>query len=762
LRIDRIRLTCVAGALACALAAPSLCRAGADLAALVDPFVGTAARAGNTFPGAVVPAGMVQFSPVSAHTSSPGGYRYDDNTISGFALTRLSGAGCTNMGDLPVLPLAEPFAQLSTDPVGAPFATFRHAHESASPGRYHVQLDNRIEADLTATLRTGAATFTFPGRHGYLALDAGGGGATRSGISIELAARDEVRGSITEDGFCGGPASPTLHFDVRFDRPVRTVASWGQDGAVVAGVPKREATDTGGLLLGFAGPTVRMKVGVSYVSVANATLNLARESPGWDFARVARDARSAWNRVLGRIEVKGGGRAAARTFYTALYHSLIHPTVASDVNGQFRRRDGAVGRASGYRRLTNISGWDVYRTQMPLLALIEPGVADDLVRSMVSGAAESGSMAKWEYAGVETGTMVGDPAAPIVAGVDAFGDGLTDRKAALAALERAALRTDAGPFMYPSHLVPTDGSKFGPFVERPGLADYISLGYVPYDLREGGIWGTASTTLEYGVADFALSRLARAAADTAGSAAFLRRSGTWRNLLDPASRYIEPRNADGSFLPGYSDVSKVGFVEGNAMQYTWSVPYDAAALLQAIGPTAASARLDSMLSKLNTDRFAPHAWLGNEPSFGMPWLYLWLHSPSRTQAAVRRATTTLFRPSPAGLPGDDDLGALSAWYVWSSLGLYPAIPGVGGLAIGSPTFPFETIHAGQRTISIAATGGGPYVRSLKLDGRSYARTWVALPRRGALDLRFTRARRPQTWGSGRAAAPPSFPARGRP
>ncbi|MBA3842910.1 MAG: glycoside hydrolase family 92 protein [Actinobacteria bacterium] len=747
----------MAGAQACILAAAAPGFASPDSTPLVDPFVGTAG-AGNTFPGAVVPSGMVQFSPVSARTSTPGGYRYDDATIGGFALTRLSGAGCTNMGDLPVLPLAQPFAALSSDG-RVPPGSFRHTHESASPGRYTVRFDSGVSADLTATLRTGDATFTFPGPNGYVVLDAGGGGAPRNGISIELVSKNEVRGSVTESGFCGGPASPTLNFDVRFDRPVGTTASWGQDGTVVAGVAKRKTTTSGGLLLGFAGGTVRMKVGVSYVSVANAALNLRRESPGWDFRRVANDARSAWSTALGRIEVRGGGAAAARTFYTALYHSLIHPTVASDVNGQFRRKDGKVGRATGYTRLTNISGWDVYRTQIPLLALVEPTIGDDLVRSMVAGAAESGSMAKWEYAGFETGTMVGDPAAPIVAGVDAFGDHRIDRGSATAALERAALRTDPGPFMYPSNLIPTDGSAFGPFVERPALVDYIALGYVPYDLREGGIWGTASTTLEYGIADFALSRLLGAGRRAAASTALLARSGAWRNLFDPVSRYIEPRNADGSFLPSYSDVSKLGFVEGNAMQYTWSVPYDVAGLFRAIGPRAATERLDSMLTRLNTDRYAPNAWLGNEPSFDLPWLYLWLREPWKTQAAVRRATTTLFGGTPAGLPGNDDLGALSAWYVWSALGLYPAIPGVGGFAVGSPTFASATIHAGLRTISLEARGRGAYVKRLDVNGAPASRTWVALPRRASLSLQFTRAERPQSWGAGAASAPPSFAAR---
>lgn len=760
--MSRCRVQCLAAVLFSAFVGASPSWAAADPAALVNPFVGTGGDAGHTFPGAVLPFGMVQFSPVSAHTASPGGYRYDDRTIRGFALTRLSGAGCSNLGDLPILPLTEPFERLSTDPAGVPFASFRHAQESASPGRYRVQLGTGIGVDLTATLRTGAARFTFPGHSAYLALDAGGGGTDQTRISIQLANSYEVRGAITSDGFCGGPGSPTLHFDARFNEPVHMVSSWGEDGVVQTGIAKRETLGAGGLLLGFASSTVRMKVGVSYVSVSNAALNLTRENPGWDFDRVARNARSTWNQALRRITVKGPA-TAERTFYTALYHSLVHPSVASDVNGQFRRRDGAIGRAVGYRRLTNISGWDIYRTQIPLLALIEPRIADDLVRSIVAGAGESGSVAKWEYAGVEAGIMVGDPAAPIIAGAYAFGDRRFDRRGALAALERAALQTSQGPFMYPSNLVAVDGSKFGPFVDRPGLADYLSLGFVPY-AQEGSIWGTAATTLEYAVADFAISRLARADGASGAATTFLARSANWRRIFNAEPGFVEPRNADGSFLAGYSPVSKVGFVEGNATQYTWMVPYDAAGLIGAIGRARAASRLDSFFSQLNSSRYAPHAWLGNEPSFGTPWLYLWLHSPAKTQSTIHRAITTLFHPWPAGLPGDDDLGALSAWYVWSALGLYPAIPGVRGLAIGSPSFAFETIRAGNHTISLTAPDGtvGPYVRGLTLNGRRYAKTWISLSRSNpSVDLRFTLAKRPQMWGSGSAAAPPSFAPAGK-
>lgn len=695
---------------------------------------------------------MVQFSPVSARTASPGGYRYDDRTIRGFALTRLSGAGCANLGNLPVMPLTRPFAQLSANPVGVPYATFAHRDESASAGSYAVRFANGIATRLTATLRTGAATFAFPTSAAYLALDAGGGGTDEAGITISLSGPREVRGTIVSDGFCGGPASPRLSFVARFDRPVRTVASWGEDGIVDAGERSRTTINTGGLLLGFAARTVRMKVGLSYVSVANAALNLAQESPGWDLDRVAARARQAWARVLGRVRVSGGSISSRRVFYTALYHALIHPTIASDVNGEFRRRDGAVGRAP-YRRLTNISGWDVYRTQVPLLALLEPDVATDLVRSMVAGAAESGSFAKWEYAGVESGIMVGDPAAPLIANAAAFG--ARGAAAALPALVRAASQADPGPFVYPSNRAPTDGRRFGPFVERPGLADYLSRGYVPYDQRSGTIWGTASTTLEYATADFAISRLAAAQGDAAEAAAFLARSAAWRRLLDGATGYLEPRNADGSFPAGLSPVSDAGFVEGNATQYTWAVPYDVAGLVDALGRGRAKARLASLLSRLDTGQDAPFAWLGNEPSFGLPWLPLWLGEPAVTQATVRRAVTTLFRPWPAGLPGDDDLGALSAWEVWAALGLYPAVPGVGGVALATPSFPAADIRAGGRRILIRSSGRGGYIRSLTVNGRPFSSTWLPLDRSApTLNLHFELSRRPSPWGS--SGAPPSF------
>ena len=751
------RLALVLVAAAATLGAGGAASAAVDPASLVNPLVGTGGDAGHTFPGAVVPHGMVQFSPVSAKTTSPGGYRYDDPTVRGFALTRLSGAGCANGGAVPIMPLREPFRQHP-----APSARFAHARESASPSRYRVALGTGIEVDLTATARTGFATFRFPDRTGYLAFDVGGGATDQSSVSVTASGPAELQGSATDAGFCGGPSSPTTHFAARFDRPIASFASWGEDGLVQEGVASRRTINTGGALLGFRLPpdrSLRVKVGVSYVSTTNALANLVAESSGtWNGDVLAKQARGRWNRALDRIRVGGGTTLQRRTFATALYHSLLHPSIASDANGEYRGRDGAVRTAKGYTRYTNISGWDTYRTQMPLLALLEPRVASDVVRSLVEGAAESGSLAKWELGGGESGIMVGDPAPLLIGGAWAFGARRFDTGAAFAAMARAATAVAPGPFVYPSHATPLDGSRWGAFVRRPGLDPYLALGYVPLDHGNGFIWGPAATTLEYALADFALGRFGRATGH--GGAEFSRRSSNWRRLFNPATGYLEPRLASGSFPARYSHTVENGFVEGNSTQYTWFVPHDVAGLSRLLGGERASiARLDRFHTDLDSSHLAPHAWLGNEPSFGTPWLYLWLGAPWRTQAVVRRAVDTLFRPRPAGLPGDDDLGALSAWYVWSALGLYPAVPGVGGLAVGSPLFPSVTIRSGLGLLRIeapAARSDRPYVHGLTLDGRSKATTWLSVSSlRGRRTLRFDLRADP---ARGRVTArPPSFP-----
>ena len=747
------------------LTAPS--NAGAatsDPARLVDPFIGTGGRgtptAGQTYPGASLPSGMVQFSPVSAGDGGFGGYAYEADAIRGFSFTRLSGAGCASHGNFSLMPLRRGLDRFQPDEPAAYASTFRHGAERASPGSYRVGLDSGVGVDLTATLRSGFASIRYPaGATGSLLLDAGAAATRRERVSVQVAGEDEVRGSQRSSGFCGGPATTTVYFAARFDRPFALFGTWGQDGIVRRGVRSRRAESAAGALLSFdtrSRRTVQVKVGISYVSERNAALNLRRESPAWSLAEVRARARAAWNAALRRIEVRGGTATERRIFATALYHSLLHPSVFSDVDGRYVGRDGRIHVARGYTQLTNVAGWDVYRSQVPLLALVAPRRANDLVRSLLAGSGQAGRLSKWLLAGTETGVMVGDSADPIIASAYAFGARLFPAEAALRAMVRGATELQPGPFAYPSR------NATG-YVQRPGLRQYLELGYVPLDHGDGYVWGPAATTLEYATDDFAIAALAGSLGKTALERAFLARAGSWRNVFNPQTGFVEPRLRDGSFLPAFDHRAGVGFAEGNAWQYTWMVPHDLGALLEAVGGRErAVEKLDLFFGKLNAGADEPHMWIGNEPSLLTPWVYLWAGAPWRTQEVVRQIGNEVFRATPAGLPGQDDLGALSSWYVWSSLGLYPAIPGVGGLAVGSPRFPEVAIRlAGGRVLRIRAPGasaGAPYVHGLRLDGSPYARTWIPFTRlaRGAR-LEFSLGRAPSpSWGSGPSAAPPSF------
>lgn len=748
---------------ALALGCASGAAAAPDPRRYVDPLIGTGGlgtfAAGHTFPGAARPFGMVQFSPESSPDGGPGGYSYEAKRIRGFALTRLSGTGCANYGHFPIMPVLAPPSRYDVESPATHAATFSHARERAEAGSYRVRLDTGIRVQLTATVRTGFGSFTFPaGRSSTILIDAGGSANGRSMVDVSVSGPDEVRGSQRSDGFCGGPVHPTVHFVARFDRPFASSATWGQDGRL-EDVRARRTLNAAGAALTFdtrARPTVQVRIGISFVSQENAARNLAAEASGRTFADTERDAQRAWSARLRRIQVRGGTETDKRIFYTALYHSLLHPNVFSDVNGEYLGRDDRVHVAQGRAQYTNFAGWDVYRSQIPLLALLAPEPTSDMMQSLVVGAEEGGSLSKWLLGSWESGVMIGDSADPVLAGAYAFGARRFDTRKALDAMVRGATRIQSGPFAYPSQNA--EG-----YVQRPGLREYLSLGYVPLDHGQGFIWGPSATTLEYATDDFAISRLALGLGLRETARTFLGRAQSWRQVFNPATRLVEPRRSDGTFWPAHDPTSEVGFAEGNAWQYSWMVPHDVGSLMAAMGGRdQAAARLDRFFQKLNVGISQPHAWMGNQPSFVAPWLYAWAGRPWRTQAVVRRISSQLFRATPNGLPGDDDLGAMSSWYVWSALGMYPAIPGVGGFVLSTPRFPEATVQLGGgerlRLVAPRASARYPYVRSLRLGGRPYGRPWLPLASiaDGAV-LEFGLGRRPsRSWGSEASSAPPSF------
>ncbi|GAB1513430.1 lectin [Actinophytocola sp. KF-1] len=744
-----------------------------DPAQYVNPFTGTqpggpdfghGGGAGNTFPGADAPFGMLQWSPDTV-THQHGGYHYDDNRIYGFSLTHLSGPGCSDFGNVPFMPT------VGTTPVS--YSTFSHANESASPGYYSVAFGNGVRTELTTTQRAGVARFTYPaGQRASLSVDAAKAFNAASG-SITVGA-DSLTGYTDSGGFCGAGNRYRLYFHVTFDRPFATAGVVTTDGTVdtsrrtvsgksagrvppspktaaqQSGVDTRTSTDQGGGVSAAAAAafvsfdtststTVTARVGISFVSLDGALANRNAEVGTRTFDQVRTGTRAAWNDMLGRVAVAGGTDNARRVLYTNLYHSLLHPNVFSDVDGRYTGFDRQVHTvAAGHAQYANFSGWDVYRSQSQLVALLAPAQAADIAQSAVNQAAQGGYFDRWTVANGGTGVMNGDPLPIIVSGTYAFGATGFDASGALSRM--------------------IAGSRDGR--ERPGYAQYDAYGYVP--VGTGGVWGSAATTLEYASADFAVSALAGRLGDTANRDAFLRRAQNWRNLFESGNRYLQPRNTDTSF-PAFSPTQQNEYVEGNAAHYTWLVPHNHRGLFDAMGGNAAVlSRLDTFFTELNAGPTKPYAYLGNEPTLNTPWAYAYAGAPYKTQDVVRRALTSIFNAGPNGYVGNDDLGQMASWAVWAAIGMYPQVPGRAELVLASPQFPAITIsRGGGVTIDITAPGASDtvkYVQSLSVNGTASNRAWVPESfTNGGGTLAFTLGSTPNTgWGSAAADAPPSF------
>ncbi len=733
---------------------------GSGPAGLVDPLIGTGyaqspdpvggGKGGATFPGATLPFGMVQWSP-DTPAASPEGYLYDDDKIVDFSLTHLDGAGCSGERDFPI------FATLGApDVMLDPSDGFSHDDEIASPGFYEVKLASGIQVDITATARTGFARFAFPDADGHISI-ASGMSKDRlfsQAFDLEVAGKDTVTGSRITQMFCLAAASYHIYFAARFDRPIASATPW--DGGELQPGQSQVSTTNGGLSLGFDTSrrrVVQMKVGLSYTSVEEAKANLDAENPGWDFDAVHQAAIDAWNGYLGRVEIEGGSDADRTSFYTALYHSFLQPVTFNDVDGSFPGFDGKPYKvAQGSTRYATFSGWDIYRSWIHLVSVLAPTQASDMVRSLVDAGGECGALPKWALANDETAVMVGDPADGIIAGAWAFGARDFDTSKALALMLKGANQV---------------GAACNGHVARPGLKAYLDRHYCPMDDPDAP-QGPPSTTEEYSVADFAIAQFAKAQGDAVNAATFLDRGSWWKNVYDPSltergfTGYVQPRLASGVFQNVAVD-SRTGFVEGNSTQYTFFPTQDVPGLITAVGGDAMLiARLDDLFTELNAGVGHPYFYMGNEPEFGTPWEYAFAGAPWRTQAVVRRILTEVFTPKPDGLPGNDDLGATSAWQAWAMLGLYPEVPGVGGLVVGSPTFPKATIHLENgKSIVITADGAAPdapYVQSLAVDGKPTTSTWLTWDQlKDGATLDFVLGKNGnKAFGSAPADRPPSF------
>jgi len=770
-----------------AAGAPATGLTVSDPAALVHPLDGTGTGPVSPgtvgeFPGADTPFAMIQWSPDTSPNAvqSGGGYAYSDSSISGFSLTHLSGTGCPSYQDIPILPTV---GAIGTAPEST-VATFSHQQEHASPGRYQVELGPApVSVSLAVTTRTGISSFNFPrGTASNLLFKVGGSINPVTAASVRAIGHDEVEGQVASGQFCQTGTDYTLYFVALFNRPFSSSGTWDSSGTSA-----RSTSCTGsscGAYVTFdttAQPRVLMKVGISFVSTSDAAQNLKAEDPGWSLQQVKAQAQARWNALLGRIAVGGGTAAQQHTFYTALYHSLLFPNVVSDVNGQYAGSDGKVHTAAhGREEYANFSEWDIYRSEIQLLSLLNPHDVGDMVQSLVDDAEQSGWLPKWAIVGGDESQMNGDSADPIIADAYAMGARDFDVSAALKYMIKGATQNETG---------------HGLEIERQYLSQYLSQHYVnagSLDLTSIDYSIGGSVTLEYAIDDFAIAQIARAERDSSVATVMMQRAASWEYEFNPATGYIQARGADGSFPPGQAfEASQLepggqtGFEEGNAVQYTWSVPQDLAALASLMGgDAAATSKLATVMSTLNATRNAPYEWSGNEPSEWAPWEFDYFGAPADTQRAVRAIVDTEYTDAPVDEPGNDDLGAISSWYVWAALGLFPVTPGSANLALASPLFPHVTISLpdGHRLVEDApgAAASRPFVHALSVSGvappapqssagcaasttpRSPAGTWDLSWLPGSVlqtggTLHYTLSSSPDPgWASSPGDSPPSF------
>ncbi|MFD7314425.1 GH92 family glycosyl hydrolase [Streptomyces sp. NPDC059883] len=765
--------------------------------AYVDPLIGST-NGGNTYPGANLPFGMIAWSPTSTagdqtNTAAANGYSYVTTRLRGFSLTHVNGAGCHPgaAGDVPIMPfVGDVDTSPSADTKDAKYAAnFSHADEKAEPGRYRVGLDSGAVTDLAVSERAGVADFTFPAdkpANLLFRVSNSLNGSEDAHISIDEKAR-KVTGWVETGAFCGRRANGgennrtsyyRLYFTASFDRAFSGVGTWQDDrlsaGSTTAGGGEGYATGadragrgSGGYVSFDTGRDndVRMRLGISYVSLAGAEANLRGEiAPRASVADVADAGRAAWDRTLRGVRIGGGSEAQRTTFYTALYHALQQPNLISDRDGRYSGMDRVTRRVERGQgaQYSNFSGWDQYRAQVQLLALLEPRVAGDFAQSLFNFAKQNdGVWDRWVHISGATHVMTGDPTAATLATFYAMGVRNFDTEGAFDSLYRQATvphpdgLSDAG----------CPGQCEG---QRPNLAQYLDSRYAAQDACH--CWGGAAETLEDSVADAALAQWARQLGREREYEELSERGGYWKNVFNPQATagagYIQARNLDGTWVTPFDPASDRGFAQGSAATYTWMVPQDVQGLAEAMGGRdAAAARLDGFFHKPDGSwsvrggdalRYDPT----NEPGIHAPWLYNALGQPWKTQETVREIVDTVYGTGPAGLPGNDDLGTMSAWYVFAALGIYPQAPGRADLLLTGPLFPRAVIAgAGERrdlTITApAASDANLYVAEVRVNGERRNASWASgsLVRSGG-SLSFTLRDRPdRDWATAPAGLP---------
>ncbi len=666
----------------------------------VNPFIGTS-NFGATNPGAIAPRGMVSVSPFnvagtqntlekdSRWLSNP--YVHENNFLTGFSHVNLSGVGCPDLGVVLTMPTT---GNLETDHLkyGSTYE-----NEVAKPGFYSTNLKKyNVQVETTATTRVGLSRYSFPKGKSNILLNLGLGLTNEQGASIKIVSPSEIEGMRNVGSFCyyKPNESYSVYFVAKFNKPSNEYGIWkntskyeGIEGQwmpyngktrLYKGYKKEIIGDSIGAYMtyDFKKPTqVEVKIAVSYVSIENARENLEKESSGLSFREIVDKTTSNWNDLLSKIKVEGGTNDDKTIFYTALYHTLIHPNTLNDVNGEYPKMATRETLKTKGTRFTVFSFWDTYRNLHSLMSLVYPKQQSDMVKSMLSIYDESGWLPKWELNATETTTMVGDPAGIVIADTYLRGIQDFDVEKAYRAMIKSATQLEKNAL-------------------RPGIKEYSEKGYLTTASTKSG---SVSTTQEYNTSDFAIAQLARVLGKKEDEQFYRERSISYRKLFDKEFNLLRPKDKDNLWITPFNPETganfqkNLGFIEGNSWQYTFMLAHDVTGLMKLMGGKEAYSK--QLQKVFNIGQFD----MANEPDIGYPYLFNYVAGHEwRTQKTVSELISTYFKNTPDGLPGNDDTGTMSAWLVFSMMGIYPISPATPIYTITTPVFDKITIQLDAR------------------------------------------------------------------
>lgn len=729
-------------------------------AANVDPLIGTGRGPGgpvNLFPGATTPFGMVQLSP---DTEDHGfGYHYDQYTIRGFSMNHLSGVGCANEGDVFFMPTTGPVHTQMIDIESA----FSHTMETASPGYYEVRLLQwDVNVRLSATDRTGIAEFTFPaGKRANVLLPLSHTLDDVAGVDVHVTGDRQIEGYVEDSVFCRNHQTYKIYFVMTFDRPFSSFGTWSGPqsngpGTLAPGSREAKQITHNGWTGAYATwapsdkpQTVTARIAISYVDAAGAQNNLKAESNGKSFSEIRGAALAAWNKELSVIDVYGGSATKRKIFYTALYHCLMMPSIFNDADGRYIGFDDKVHQVSpGHLLYANFSGWDIYRSEIPLLALITPRRMEDMAQSVVLMYQQGGWIDRWPQLNRYTNVMAGSPLTVSLA--TAWLDGLHgfDINTAWEGMFKDA--TQAPP---PGH----------PYVGQEGIEWINKLHYVPEDKVR---YGSVSQLQEDAAAYASLYRLAVSLGKTGEAKTLYDRALYYRNVFNREDRFFRPRSSDGKWVPDFDpNQNWHGFIEGTGWDYQWLVPADMKWVVNAMGRDLFNQRLTEFFD------YKIPSWYGryynpyNETDLQAPFEFNFSGRPWESQRVVRRVLNENYSTAPDGVPGNDDCGAMSSWAVLSMMGIYPVDPASLAYELVGPSFQKVVVHLQApytgKNFTVEAQGNpasNPYIQSVQLNGRQHQKSWI--PFQDISDggtLRFTVSAQPnRAWGSAPEDTPPSL------